>query len=268
MGNVSFNQYKKDQREWAIIRLFRSSFTAFPIGDLEKCECPDFILSTSRKKIGIELTELKYEREDRDFNLRAHEDFLTDIMNGAKQIVEKVCDQVLVVDVHFTNELGPSVSVPKEKASQLMRLAFTEAISKIVLDNIPMSTGKEYIIDRSSKYGDTNLPSKIEMIRIKNMTGRYDEGLWYAGISTKVKPMSVSSVCGRINDKDAKISHYAPLDEQWLIIVQNSFLMSSLYNPDDVRTALNHRYQSKFDRIFVFERSEGTVTELKVSKKA
>ena len=255
MGNVSFNQYKKDQREWAIIRLFRSSFTAFPIGELEKCECPDFILSTGRKKIGIELTELKYEREDRDFNLRAHEDFLTDIMNGAKQIVEKVCDQVLVVDVHFTNELGPSVSVPKEKASQLMRLAFTEAISKIVLDNIPMSTGKEYIIDRSSKYGDTNLPSKIEMIRIKNMTGRYDEGLWYAGISTKVKPMSVSSVCGRINDKDAKISHYAPLDEQWLIIVQNSFLMSSLYNPEDVRTALNHYFQSNFERIFVFERS-------------
>ena len=131
MGNVSFNQYKKDQREWAIIRLFRSSFTAFPLGELEKCECPDFILSAGSKKIGIELTELKYEREDRDFNLRAHEDFLTDIMNGAKQIVEKVCDQVLVVDVHFTNELGPSVSVPKEKASQLMRLAFTEAISKI-----------------------------------------------------------------------------------------------------------------------------------------
>ena len=71
MGNVSFNQYKKDQREWAIIRLFRSSLTAFPIGELEKCECPDFILSTGRKKIGIELTELKYEREDRDFNLRA-----------------------------------------------------------------------------------------------------------------------------------------------------------------------------------------------------
>ena len=80
--------------------------------------------------------------------------------------------------------------------------------------------------------------------------------------------MSVASVCGRINDKDEKIVHYAPLDEQWLIIVQNSFLMSSLYNPDDVKTALNHKYRSRFDRIFVFERSEGTVTELKIEKKA
>lgn len=266
-SQISHNQQKKDQREWAILRLFRSSFTSFPIGKVNKSECPDFILLTNGgRKIGIELTELKYERDDLEFNLRAHEDFLTDIMHGAQQIVEKETSQKLIVDVHFKDELGPSISVPRDRRSMLLSEGFTESIAKIVLDNIPNSTGKEYLIDRTSKYGDLNLPSKIEEIRVRNMTGRYEEGLWYAGISTKIKPMSIESITDRIKDKDEKIVHYEPSDENWLLIIQNSFLMSSRYNSRDVQFALSHTYDSKFDRIFVFERIEGTVSELKINR--
>ena len=76
-AEISHNQEKKDKREWAIIQMFRSSCPTFPIGELRKSESPDFLLQTDQRLYGIELTELKYERQDKEFNLRAHEDFLS-----------------------------------------------------------------------------------------------------------------------------------------------------------------------------------------------
>lgn len=264
-NEVSYNQEKKDKREWAIMRLFQSNFPAFPIGRLEKSERPDFLLYAKKKLIGIELTELKYERKDLEFNLRAHEDYLSEIMSGAQEIFERQSDQILVVDVHFKNELGPSVAMPRDQKSCLIKQGFIERIARIVMDNVPESTGTKYVIDRMSKYGDLNLPSKIEEIHVQNVTGRMTEGLWYAGISTKVKPLSVQSVSQRIEAKNEKLRCYNPeCTEDWLIIIQNSFLMSSFYDPNTAREALQHRYYSEFDRVFVFERSEGQVTELKL----
>ena len=249
------------------MQLFRSSFSSFPIGELEKSECPDFLLHTRRGLIGIELTELKYDRNDYRFNPRGHEKWLESIMEAAQCDFERESDQKLIVDVHFFNELGPAVSRPREEPSMLLHDGFKEAIVKLVKDNVPESTGQSYVIDRQSKYGYQNLPSKIEAIYVKNVTGRYQEGLWYAGISTMVKPMTVESVTQRVTDKNVKISHYNPdCSKTWLIIIQNSFLMSSGYDPQKAYRALHHRYLSLFDRVFVFERSEGVVTELPIIK--
>jgi hypothetical protein len=261
------NQEKKDKREWAVMQLFRSSYPAFPLGRLEKSECPDFLLYAHNDLIGIELTELKYEREDKDFNLRAHEDFLSDIMVDAQTIVESASNLKLIVDVHFTNELGPALSLGKDCSTLLLRQAFTEVIANIVMENTPEATGIRYIIDRTSKYGYHHLPAKIESISIRNMTGRFKEGLWYAGISTKVKPLSIASISQRLVVKNQKLKGYnSTCNEFWLIIIQNSFLMSSSYEPLTAREALRHYYQSDFDKVFVFERSERGVTLLNTKK--
>ena len=109
MVELSHNQEKKDKKEWAIINMFRSSYPYFPIGELEKSESPDFLLHSGGKLIGIELTELKYEREDKLFNLRAHEDFLTYMMEDAQRIVEEKCDYKLMVEVLFSDDISPTV---------------------------------------------------------------------------------------------------------------------------------------------------------------
>jgi hypothetical protein len=249
------------------MQLFRSIYQAFPLGKMEKSESPDFLLYTNSALIGIELTELKYEREDKKFNLRAHEDFLTEIMVDAQAIVESESELKLIVDVHFTNELGPALSLGKDCSTMLLRQAFTEAIARIVKENIPEATGIKYVIDRSSKYGYQQLPAKIESVSIQNVTGRFKEGLWYAGISTKVKPLSIASISQRLVAKNEKLKRYNPAcNEFWLIIVQNSFLMASSYEPMTAREALRHYYQSDFDKVFVFERSEGEVTLLHTEK--
>lgn len=94
------------------------------------------------------------------------------------------------------------------------------------------------------------------------------EPLWYASMSTHVKPLSIESVSQRIKDKDLKMSHYDNrLDEQWLLIIQNSFLMSKAYDPVDARRALQHRYRTRFDKVFVFERSEANVSQLNIIRK-
>lgn len=261
------NQAKRDRREWTIMNLFSSCYSMFPLGVITKSECPDFILKTEKKRIGIELTELKYERNDTQFNMRAHEDFLSAIMHSAQEIFEQQSDLRLVVDVHFSEGIGPSTLIEQGVAEgMLIKQGLSESISKIVIDNLPESTGKKYVVDRNSKYGDLNLPLMIEAINIVNVTGRMDESLWFASISTKVKPISVESISQRIKNKDKKLLKYDQnCDEQWLIIIQNSFLMSSTYDPVAAERALRHRYRSHFDKVFVFERSEGRVTPINVS---
>ncbi|MBP5366632.1 MAG: hypothetical protein J6Y82_12070 [Bacteroidales bacterium] len=262
--NDNSNQAKRERREWTIMNLFASSYNLFPIGVITKSECPDFILKTEKKRIGIELTELKYERTDTQFNMRAHEDFLSAIMFDAQEIFERQSCLRLVVDVHFSEKIGPAVLLePGVQEGILIRKGLSESISRIVIDNLPEATGKKYIVDRTSKYGDINLPMMIESIHIINVSGRMDESLWYASISTKVKPISVESISQRIKDKDGKLAKYdKQCDEQWLVIIQNSFLMSSLYDPVAAQRALKHHYKSKFNRVFVFERSEAKVTTL------
>ena len=262
------NQAKRDRREWTIMNLFASSYNLFPIGTIIKSECPDFILQTEKKRIGIELTELKYERNDTQFNMRAHEDFLSSIMLGAQDLFERVCQFKLVVDVHFADTLGPSTLLePGAQEGILIRQGLSESIFRIVEDNLPESTGKKYIVDRTSKYGDLNLPLMIESVHITNVTGRMDEALWYASISTRVKPISVESISQRIKDKDGKLPKYdCSCNEQWLVIIQNSFLMSSSFDPVAAQRALSHHYKSKFNRVFVFERSEAKVTPLNIRR--
>lgn len=263
--DLNINQIRKDKHEWATMLLFRSSYSSFPLGEIEKSECPDFLIHTKKGLLGIELTELKYDRQNVSFNPRGHEKWLESIMEGAQQEFEKSSDQKLVVDVHFFNELGPAVSRPKDEPSLLLHDGLKETILKIVTDNVPEATGQQYIVNRQSKYGFLNLPSIIEAVYIKNVTGRYADGLWYAGISAMVKPLSVDSVGQRIADKNLKIAHYnQQCRSMWLMIIQNSFLMSSLYDPQKAYRALHHRYLSMFDRVFVFERSEGVVTELPI----
>lgn len=265
--DLNVNQVRKEKREWAVMQLFRSSYSSFPLGEIEKSECPDFLVHAKKGLIGIELTELKYDRTNVSFNPRGHEKWLESIMESAQTEFEASSELKLVVDVHFFNELGPTVSHPKEEPSRLLHDGLKEAILKIIDDNIPEATGQQFVIDRTSKYGYLNLPSIIEAIYVKNVTGRFSEGLWYAGISTMVKPLSVESVGQRIADKNLKISHYnSNCRKMWLMIIQNSFLMSSHYDPQMAYRALHHHYLSFFDRVFVFERSEGIVTELPIIK--
>ncbi len=267
-AEISHNQEKKDKREWAIIQTFRSYCPDFPIGELEKSEAPDFLLRANKRLYGIELTELKYEREDKEFNLRAHEDFLSLLMQDAQNIFEeKHRDFKLIVDVHFSNELNETVSTLDDDMRTIIRQDFAETIVKLVEENLPEATGIQYKIDRTSKYGFNNLPNKIECINIKNVTGRWYDGLWYAAISTKVKPLSIASVSQRLIAKECKLRKYNPeCDEQWLVIIQNSFLMSSSYNPLTANEALIHTYHSNFDKVFVFERSVGSVSLLNTEK--
>ena len=208
---ISHNQEKKEKREWAVINMFRSCYSSFPLGTVEKSESPDFLLRSGESLIGIELTELKYERGDKLFNLRAHEDFLTSLMEDAQKIVEATCKFKLIVEVLFSDEISPTVLTVDDESRLLVRQGLAESIAKIVDENLPESTGVKYKVDRTSKYGYHALHPKILSITITNVTGRWYESLWYAAIATKVKPLSISSVSQRIVAKNYKLRKYNPI---------------------------------------------------------
>ncbi len=272
--SLSSNAQKKERKEWTVMNLFVQAYRNFPtIADIKKSERPDFIVDTPKKRIGVEVTELKYDRDDSEFNMRAHEDFLNQLMDIALEKYQRaVQDSMLplVVDVQFSDRISPLVATANNKEAEkadLIRMGLAEEIAVIVADNMPMATGKQYIVDRTSKYGDQRLPMLVERILITNVSGLLKDHLWFASISTRVKPLSIESVVQRIKDKDQKLSGYATdCDEQWLLIVQNSFLMSAHYDPVAANKALRHRYPTRFDRVLVFERSQAKVSELKILK--
>lgn len=271
-SSSSTNAQKKDRREWTIMNLFAQVYRNFPSrGEISKSERPDFIVTTPKGRVGIELTELKYERLDSEFNMRAHEDFLNQMMNTAYEKYKSFdvdIEYPLVVDVQFSEKISPLIATSDTKEAEkanLLREGLAEEIAQIVADNTPMATSKQYVVDRTSKYGDLHLPVLVERILVTNVSGVLKEHLWYASISTKVKPLSIESVAQRIKDKDKKLEGYdKDCIEQWLLIVQNSFLMSAHYDPVAAERALRHKYPSKFDRVLVFERSNAKVTELKI----
>lgn len=271
-SSSSKNVQKKDRREWTIMNLFAQVYRNFPSrGEISKSERPDFIVTTPKGRIGVELTELKYERLDSEFNMRAHEDFLNQMMHTAYDKYKSFDVDIecpLVVDVQFSEKISPLIATNDTKEAEkanLLREGLAEKIAQIVIDNMPMATGKQYVIDRTSKYGDLHLPVLVERILVTNVSGLLKEHLWYASISTKVKPLSIESVSQRIKDKDKKLEGYdKDCIEQWLLIVQNSFLMSAHYDPVAAARALRHKYPSKFNRVLVFERSNAKVTELKI----
>ncbi|MCQ2202500.1 MAG: hypothetical protein MJZ27_10490 [Bacteroidales bacterium] len=271
-SSCSKNVQKKDRREWTIMNLFAQVYRNFPSrGEISKSERPDFIVTTPKGRIGVELTELKYERLDSEFNMRAHEDFLNQMMHTAYDKYKSFDVDIecpLVVDVQFSEKISPLIATNDTKEAEkanLLREGLAEKIAQIVIDNMPMATGKQYVIDRTSKYGDLHLPVLVERILVTNVSGLLKEHLWYASISTKVKPLSIESVSQRIKDKDKKLEGYdKDCIEQWLLIVQNSFLMSAHYDPVAAARALRHKYPSKFNRVLVFERSNAKVTELKI----
>lgn len=56
---MSFNQFSQMLEELQIIQQFKTGYSDFPKGKLEKSESPDFILwLTAKNAIGIELTKL------------------------------------------------------------------------------------------------------------------------------------------------------------------------------------------------------------------
>lgn len=273
-STLSTNAQKKDKREWTVMNLFVQSYRNFPtIAEISKSERPDFIVDTPKGRIGVEVTELKYDRDDHEFNMRAHEDYLNQLMISAQEkymVADKDSELPLVVDVQFSERISPLVAPCDHKETdraELMPLGLAEEIAAIVADNLPMATGKQYVVDRTSKYGDLHLPMLVERILITNVSGVLKDHLWYASISTRVKPLSIESVSQRIKDKDKKLEGYATdCKEQWLLIVQNSFLMSAHYDPIAADRALRHKYPTRFDKVLVFERSQAKVSELKILK--
>ena len=82
--DVNYNQKEKRNREWAIVSSFAPPIHCSQ-SENSKVRCPDFLLYARNELVGIELTELMYDRYDSKFNLRAHEK-LAGVHHGCRPI--------------------------------------------------------------------------------------------------------------------------------------------------------------------------------------
>ena len=156
-------------------------------------------------------------------------------MNAARQVVRR-----MLAGRGF-REKGPvSVYAPANIALVKYWGKRDEALNLPVTGSLSISLGP--------------LGSHVELARGADAA----DAVWLNG-----KPLSVESVTQRIASKNSKLEHYNhSCKKTWLIIIQNSFLMSSQYDAQSAYRALHHHYVSLFDKVFVFERGESLVTEL------
>lgn len=241
MENIRFKNTKRKQqeRELSFVKNFikskkYSEFTIFPLDN----DPPDFILKNDHLSIGLEVTELWHERNNRPI-VSAYEN----VILLAKQEFEKHTSVKLTVSFSFSGRLD-------------------------ITNNLDIKIGKEiglWIIENKQLYCSLphhskivkqpieNIPELLEINFIncnncKTKGWHYEPGLIYGGV------LSQEQIVANIEKKRKKIKNWKQnhiYNEKWLLMVatgesSSSFCAFKYQEIDWTRL-------SGFDKVFILD---------------
>lgn len=235
------NKKKKDLERYIIEHFISNEEIALDVYSFEDNETPDFIITTSTKRISIELTQLMAQE------LKQVEQYCEKISTGAEKLFsvkykEKI-NALITFNKHYKFLFKPS------ETSQL-QLELFKIIEKLYF---PI---REFKFNLSSKDG-LFISDWIESIYITN---KLDFHHWQPFGAYLVKYVNFSSVKEIISKKEKKIPNYTinELDEKWLVIASSFGTESSGFRFDHVE-----EIHSKFDKIFIYQIRENKIIILK-----
>ena len=214
---------------------------SFPEGEIISDENPDFFVSSTESKIGIELTEILIHEE----RIAENEGIEREILNTAGEIWDENGNPTSYVSVRFE----PGFHVKKKD-----RRAYAERLVEL-LETHPDKDSDPWIDGE-----DTN----IEGLRFIAPTKRphMEKSNWdSANISNYGKTIDASFVQERIDIKNERYSDYREkCDEVWLIIVIDGHSKDS--DIDVGSEVLRATFKTDFDRIYIFDRLRRSIIQL------
>lgn len=244
---VRHNAPQKD-RERLYLQHFRKSFNEFPKGEVASSEAPDFLVNGGEGTVGVELTE-----------------YFRPPPEGARpfQEQESLWEQVTEKAERFYTQLGwPPVDVavrphPYHSLSPGSVESVGRRLAVAVRSRLPPVNSTLRVKDC---WDDTLVPDAIHSFRIAHFE-ILENPAFHFGQGTFVPTLNVEGVQAQLDNKNPKCSNYRrSCDEAWLVVVIDGWRTSSTTDiGNDVRSA---RFDSEFDRAFLFECVGGKVTEL------
>jgi hypothetical protein len=243
---------KQDEEEISILKYFSKKYSDFPKGKLVKTESPDFILKINpRKSIGIELTKLAQSKFlNQEFTPHQIESLEKDIVKKAKMIYESKHNLKFYLNVFFPGNLKISKNNSSKLANDIAQLIHNKTFEK--------DSGSYYSINIEK----SELPEYIDSILIiyhPEVKG----SIWNNAGGYSVPELSKELLEHRINKKEEKLNLYQKrkINKFWLVITADTFERSTSFNIHNKID--NWTFDSKFDKIFLFELFGRKIYELK-----
>jgi hypothetical protein len=244
-------QPDKKQLEILLMHYFRECYPGFPKGKMMPSESPDFIVTLkSRNALGIELTRLNPVNAHEPNNQELSQQKLKEeIIENAQQIFENNSSFRLFVKFLFS---GNETIGDERKLILAVQLA--NIIRESVENKNPSSFFRETLNSGS-------LPRGIESLLIINHPA-LKNSFWERSNNLGVSKNVVADIREAIQKKDKKLMLYQKqrLNYYWLLITTDRLRGVKSYNlPNKI---LNHNFQSRFQRVFLFDLIKSNIFEL------
>lgn len=251
MNTVTFNDEKKAYERRAALALLRFLETSTPVCDWEE---PDFIFQSQQRLVGIEVTELqraKSSGDDGDSRVLEAERIIVKRMARLRYISKG--GSPLHVNVMFSAN-----SITKRDRDRLATW-----LSDLVYDNQP-SVNQPYHWDwRNYRYGDYPVEiSRVSAYRLENGLNHH----WPHNCAAFASSDAAETVATAILSKSAKHATYLRRCQVcWLLLVADVVKRGSV-SLFDWSDCMNLVFRTPFERVFLMDRLESRIFELKIEK--
>jgi hypothetical protein len=242
------------ERERAHLLGFKEVCPFFPDGRIESGEQPDFVVHTQDRLVGIEHTEMFQPGPSHGGSCQAQESLRQRIVDWAGDLHRRAGGQPLHLWVLF----HPAVEVTKQDAPNM-----AETIARFV-GQVPIEPGRLTEVKPTRETCDI-FPSCVALIQIYHYPGgkKHHWSCWSSDFVSSITRKDIQAVIER---KECKLDIYeAKCSEVWLLIVADMHSASSTV--ELTQSAVEHRYQTRFDRVFFFWNWDRVFVELEQAGK-
>lgn len=241
----------KDYRERVHIEEFIRHWPTLAGATLNRTLRPDFIVSRSVQRIGIEHTELFRDAgTPHGSALRATERAEDRVARFACQQYEKAGHPAVHVTFHWQYHRPVTPGRVKPLASE---------IAMFVARHVP-AVGETMFVCLSHPLWE-ELPRELDAIHV----GRFGDGarnFWASTRGTAVPKLTVGDVERAIMRKEPRIPAYRTVcDELWLLLVMDGFSPAGYFAVGD--TVRRHTFITSADDVFLFEYFDRRITRLR-----
>jgi hypothetical protein len=247
---------------------FQKCFPELNGAKAETCDTdpPDGFLTHNGKKIAVELTELIWDNDSNGRSKKAQESLAEYIVSIAEEKYSKRALPVLYTSISFVDNYGLNKhSSDLALLSQDKDLLSDYLVEKII-QHIPDEPDQLIQIPDYNEFGDRLLHQKIESIWI----GKYsslDKNCWTTSGGGCIPDITTDKLKAYITKKNKGLTKYkANYDEAWLVLIEYWSDLSGYFSFRDIDEILKTRFDSGFDRIFIFRSRRNEIIELSLLK--
>lgn len=230
--------------------LFTKCYKDFPTGKVVESESPDFIIKSSNKTIGIELSKIFQKSTHRRLNFQTSDSISDDILFQIKEL--------LVYDKLFQFEVQLSLDINR-RMTKKERETFANKIFLIIVKNLQRDKLYTKIVNDFEDLD--NFPEMVSLILLANVPALKEPHVSTLSRYSLLEENMIELLGDIINKKNQKISLYKEnCDEQWLLIHTVDMSSGSFFNPS--KKSLEHNYFSSFKKVFFLNSLNAKVYKL------